>query len=103
VNLAAEDADALRAAEQAIELVQHADAAAGEGGKSRSGDPKLGERPPAENEAGVEEEIDELETHRRRMAIAASPAPRKMALLRKRSRMAPLPRERCVRSRNRRR
>src|SRR5580765_6265701 len=60
MNLAAEDAYALGAAEKSIELVEHADTAAGESGESSSGDAKLGERAPAENEAGVEDEIDDV-------------------------------------------
>src|SRR6267378_6397248 len=60
MDLVAEDADALRAAEKAIELVEHADAAAGESGQGGSGDAELGERSPAENEAGVEDEIDDV-------------------------------------------
>src|SRR6266850_5924520 len=59
-DLAAEDADAFRTAEKAVELVEHADTAAGESGERGSGDAKLGERAPAENEAGVENEIDDV-------------------------------------------
>src|SRR5260370_2088109 len=59
-DLAAKNADTLRAAKETIELVQHADGAAGESGESRSGDAELGERPPAENEARVEDEIDDV-------------------------------------------
>src|SRR6266436_7982724 len=58
--LAAEDADALGALQKTIELVENADAAAGEGGSGRAGDAKLGERPPAKNEARVEDEIDDV-------------------------------------------
>src|SRR5882672_10985043 len=60
MDLAAEDADALRAAEEAIKLVEYADASAGESGEGGSGDAELGERSPAENEAGVEDEIDDV-------------------------------------------
>ncbi len=49
-----------RSRRQAIELVEHADAAASESGKGCAGDTELGERAPAENEAGVEDEIDDV-------------------------------------------
>src|SRR6266705_4128848 len=60
MNLAAQDADALGPAEEAIELIEDADAAAGERGEGRAGDAKLGERPPAEDEARVEHEVDDV-------------------------------------------
>jgi hypothetical protein len=60
MDLAAEDADALRAAEETIELIEHADAAADEDGEGGSGDAEFGERAPAEDEAGVENEIDDV-------------------------------------------
>src|SRR5438876_3755793 len=60
MKLAAENADALRAAEETIELIEHADAAAGEGRESRTGDSKFWERSPAEDEARVENEIDDV-------------------------------------------
>src|SRR5260370_11053481 len=52
-NLATKDADALGAAEQAIELIEHANAAAGERGEGRTGHADLGEGPPAEDAPGV--------------------------------------------------
>src|SRR5713226_7378633 len=60
MDLAAEDADAFRAAQETIELIENADAAAGEGGECRAGDAKLGERCPAEDEARVEDEVDDV-------------------------------------------
>src|SRR6266849_4006962 len=60
MDLAAEDADAFRAAQEAIELIEHADAAAGERGEGCAGNAKLGERPPAEDEARVEDEVDDV-------------------------------------------
>src|SRR5882757_8812893 len=60
MNLVAEDADALSAAEQAIELIEHADAAAGEGGQSGARDAEFWERSPAEDEARVEDEINDV-------------------------------------------
>src|SRR6266853_943580 len=60
MNLAAEDTDAFCSAEQAIELVEHADAASGECSQSRAGNAKLGEWSPTENEARIEDEIDDV-------------------------------------------
>src|SRR5947207_2132396 len=60
MKLAAENADALRAAEETVELIEHADAAAGEGRESRAGHPKFWERTPAKDEARVENEIDDV-------------------------------------------
>src|SRR6266446_1719434 len=60
MDLAAEDANALGALQKTIELVENADAAAGEGGKGRAGNAELWERSPAEDEAGVENEIDDV-------------------------------------------
>src|SRR6267154_4471251 len=54
-KLVAQDANALRATEEAVELIEHADAAAREGGESCAGDAKSGERPPAKDEARVED------------------------------------------------
>jgi len=59
-KLVAQDANALRATEEAVELIEHADAAAGEGGEGGAGDAKFGERPPAKDEARVEDEIDDV-------------------------------------------
>src|SRR6266446_246998 len=59
-NLAAKDADAFGAAEQAIELIEHANAATSERGEGRAGDAELGERSPAEDEARVQYEIDDV-------------------------------------------
>src|SRR5437016_641119 len=59
-KLVSQDANALRATEEAIELIEHADAAAGEGRESRAGDAKFWERSPAEDEARVENEIDDV-------------------------------------------
>src|SRR5260370_21850717 len=59
-NLATKDADAFGAAEQAIELIEHTNAATGEGGEGRAGDAELGKRPPAEDETRVEYEIDDV-------------------------------------------
>jgi len=59
-NLAAQDADAFCAAQEAIELVEHADAAAGEGCESRSGDAQFREGAPAEDKARVEDEVDDV-------------------------------------------
>src|SRR5260370_962354 len=59
-NLATKDADALGAAEQSIELIEHTNAATGEGGEGRAGDAELGKRPPAEDETRVEYEIDDV-------------------------------------------
>src|SRR5258708_2717712 len=60
MNLAAEDTDAFCSAEQAIELVEHADAASGECSQSRAGNAKLGEWSPTENEARIEDQIDDV-------------------------------------------
>src|SRR6266852_581176 len=60
MNLAAQDADALGAAEKAIKLIEYADAAAGEGCKSRASHPKFWKRSPAKDEARVEDEIDDV-------------------------------------------
>src|SRR5713226_4767391 len=70
MDLAAEDADALGAAEET---------------------PSLGKGPQPKMRQGSRTRLMMLETQSKRMAMAASPAPRKMALLRKRSMMAPLP------------
>ena len=59
-ELTAQNADALRTAEQAVELIEHADAAAGESSEGRAGDTELGKWPPAENETGIEDEIDDV-------------------------------------------
>src|SRR5260370_31535362 len=59
-NLATKDADAFGAAEQAIELIENADTAAGKRGEGRAGDTELWKRPPAENEARVEYKIDDV-------------------------------------------
>jgi len=91
MDLAAEDADALGATEKAVELVEHADAAAGESGEGGSGDAELGERSQPKMRQGSRTRLMMLDTQSKRMAIAASPAPRKMALLRKSNMMAPLP------------
>src|SRR5256712_2451481 len=60
MDLAAQDADALGAAEQPIELIEHADAATGERGEGRAGNAELGKGAPAEAEARVEDEIDDV-------------------------------------------
>src|SRR5207302_4771912 len=60
MKLAAENADALRAAEKAVELIKHADASAGESGEGRAGDAQLWEWSPAKDEARVENEIDDV-------------------------------------------
>src|SRR5260370_785624 len=60
MNLAAQDADALRAAEEAIELVEHTNAASGECSESRTGNAKLGEWSPTEDEARIEDKIDDV-------------------------------------------
>src|SRR5713226_169091 len=60
VNLAAENADALRAPEETIELIENADAAADERGEGRAGDPEFGEWTPTEDEARIEDEIDDV-------------------------------------------
>src|SRR5438132_2793816 len=60
MKLAAENADALRAAEETIELREHANSAAGEGGEGRAGDAQLWEWSAAEDEAGIENEIDDV-------------------------------------------
>src|SRR6266849_486855 len=60
MNLAAQDANALGAAEETIELVEHADAASGERSESRTGNAKLGEWSPTEDEARIEDKIDDV-------------------------------------------
>ena len=52
--------NAFRAAQQAIDLIEDADAAPAESGQGRTGDAELGKRPPAENEARVEDEINDV-------------------------------------------
>ncbi len=59
-KLLTEDADALGAAEQAVELIKHANAAAGERGEGGAGDAQFWERSPAEDEARVENEVDDV-------------------------------------------
>ena len=54
------EADALRTAEEPIELIENTDAAAGERGEGGAGDAKLGERPQAEDEARIEDKIDDV-------------------------------------------
>src|SRR6266849_4951572 len=53
--------------------------------------PSLGKGPQPKMRQGSRTRLMMLETQSKRMATAASPAPRKIALLRKRSMMAPLP------------
>src|SRR6266851_34238 len=60
MNLAAQDANAFGAAKEPIELVEHANAASGERSESRTGNAKLGEWSPAEDEARIEDEIDDV-------------------------------------------
>src|SRR5438477_2243051 len=60
MKLAAENADALRAAEKAVELIKHADASAGESGEGRAGDAQLGAWSAAKDEARDEHEIDDV-------------------------------------------
>src|SRR5260370_11588749 len=60
MNLAAENADARRAAEQAIELIENADAAADERGEGRAGDPEFGEWAQTKDEARIKDEIDDV-------------------------------------------
>src|SRR6266851_5698073 len=60
MNLAAQDANALGAAEETIELVEHANATSGECSESRTGNAKLGEWSPTEDEARIEDEIDDV-------------------------------------------
>src|SRR5713226_8758217 len=60
MNLAAQDADALGSAEETIELVEHANAASSECSKSRTGNTKLGEWSPTEDEARIEDKIDDV-------------------------------------------
>jgi len=58
--LLAQDADALRAAQQPIKLIQHTDAAPGECRQSRACHAELRERSPAENEARIENQVDDV-------------------------------------------
>src|SRR5713101_350188 len=60
MNLAAQDANAFGAAKETIELVEHANAASGECSESRTGNAKLGEWSPAEDEARIKDEIDDV-------------------------------------------
>src|SRR5258708_39145257 len=60
MNLAAQDANALGAAEETIELVEHANATSGECSESRTGNAKLGEWSPTEDEARIEDKIDDV-------------------------------------------
>ena len=53
--------------------------------------PSLGNGPQPKIRQGSRTRLMMLETQSRRMAMAASPAPRKMALLRKSIMIAPLP------------
>ena len=59
-ELAAQNAEAFRTAEQAVKLIEHADAAAGESSEGRASDAELRKWPPAENETGIEDEIDDV-------------------------------------------
>ena len=89
--MAAQNPNAFRAFAQAVELVEHANAAAGEGGQRGAGDAQLGEGPRPKMRQGSRIRLRMFETHNRRMAMAASPAPRKMALLRNSSTTTPDP------------
>src|SRR5260370_33846436 len=60
MNLAAENADAFRAAKEAVELIENADAAADERGEGRAGDPEFGEWAQTEDEARIKNEIDDV-------------------------------------------
>ena len=51
---------AFRATHQAVELVEHADAASGESGQRGAGDAETRKRAEAENEARIENEIDDV-------------------------------------------
>src|SRR6266446_2279146 len=59
-KLLTKDANALGAAEQAVELIKDANAAAGERGEGGARYAELGERSPAEDEARVEDEVDDV-------------------------------------------
>jgi hypothetical protein len=59
-DLAAKDADALRAAEKAIELIENANAAACESGESSAGNAKLGKGAPAKDQARIEDKINDV-------------------------------------------
>src|SRR5690349_16950900 len=59
-DLFAQNADALGAAQQAVKLIEHADAAAGERCEGRASNAELWEWAPAENEARIEDEIDDV-------------------------------------------
>ncbi len=59
-KLLTENADALGAAEKAIELIEHADAAAGEGGEGGTGDAEFREGSPTEDKARIKDEIDDV-------------------------------------------
>jgi hypothetical protein len=89
--VARQDANALGAPHQPVELVEHADAAPGEGGQRRAGDAHVRKRPEPKMRQGSRMRLMMFETQSRRMAMAASPAPRKMALLRNSMMMAPQP------------
>jgi hypothetical protein len=54
------DANALSAFEQAVELVEHTDAAPGKGGQGRTGDAHVRKRSKAEDEAGIEDQVDDV-------------------------------------------
>ena len=80
-NLLAENANAFRAAEQAIELIEDADAASGECGESGAGDAEFRKWTPAENETRVEDEVDDVrDPEQAAWRWPTSPAPRKMGV-----------------------
>ncbi len=58
--MANQDANAFRSLEQPVELVEHANAAAGECGQRRASDPEMRKRPDAEDQARIEDEIDDV-------------------------------------------
>jgi hypothetical protein len=90
-QLFAEQPDALGAVQQPVELVEHPMLRPVKVASAAPVTPIRGKGPHPKIRQGSRTRLMMLETQRRRMAMAASPAPRKMALFRKSSRMAPLP------------
>ena len=80
------------AVQQPVELVQHADAAPRQCGQRRAGHAQCGKRPLSPKiRHGSSIRLMMFDTHSSRMAMAASPAPRKIALLRNSMTIAPQP------------
>jgi len=90
-NLFAQDANALGAAKQAIELIEDADAAAGEGCERGASDAEFMKWPDAENEARVENEIDDVGDPEQTHGDGRIAGTAKMALFRKRRKWRRLP------------